>query len=89
MSTTFGIPIRLLEHTDTITDLDGELKDYISESFFIPIFFRSMRNSRWLDKLAHKLPDDTAVFALDNTRQGIYNIGDIKKLIENETNTQI
>ena len=36
---------------------------------------------RWLNPLAHLLPDKTTVEPLDNSAQGIYTIGDIKKEI--------
>ena len=35
----------------------------------------------WGNPLAHLLPDETKVIPLDNTAQGIYTIGDIKKQI--------
>jgi hypothetical protein len=38
---------------------------------------------RWTNSLAHLLPDDTKVEPLDNSAQGIYTIGDIKKAISN------
>jgi len=87
MSTTFGIPQRQVE-VDKLVDEDNELYDYIDTSFFEKVFFISMNNSRWLNPLADKLPDNTLVFPLDNTAQGIYTIGDIKQLLnkENETN---
>jgi hypothetical protein len=48
-----------------------------------------MNNSRWLNPLADKLPDNTLVFVLDNDAQGVYTIGDIKQLLnkQNETNS--
>jgi hypothetical protein len=90
MSTTFGIPKRQVE-LSKLVDEDGNLHDYIDTSFFDKVFFRSMNNSRWLNPLADKLPNDMLVFPLDNTRQGIQTIRDIKHLlkVENETNTQI
>ena len=39
---------------------------------------------RWLDDLAELLPDDLVVIPLDNTAQGIHNIGDIKKEIHSQ-----
>ena len=39
-------------------------------------------NIKWTNGLAPLLPDDTPVKALDNSPQGIHNIGDIKKHIE-------
>ena len=90
MSTTFGIPQRQVE-LNKLVDEDGNLHDYIDTSFFDKVFFRSMNNSRWLNPLADKLPNDMLVFPLDNTRQGIQTIRDIKHLlkVENETNPQI
>lgn len=35
----------------------------------------------WLSTLAILLPDDTEVIAIDNTPQGIFTIGDIRKEI--------
>lgn len=86
MSTTFGIPQRQVE-LSKLVDEDGELHDYIDTSFFDKVFFRG-NNSRWLNPLADKLPDNTLVFPLDNDAQGVYTIGDIKQLLnkQNETN---
>lgn len=85
MSTKFGILAHEVEH-DKLVDENGDLHSYISKSIFEPIFFRGM-NSRWLMDLGKYLPDDMKVYALDNTQQGIFTIGDIKKFIkENETN---
>lgn len=83
MSTTFGIPQRQVELSRLI-DENGDLHDYIDTSFFERVFFRSMRNSRWMNSLANRLPDNTLVFPLDNTAQGIYTIGDIKKYLKTE-----
>lgn len=87
MSTTFGIPQRQVE-LSKLVDEDGDLYDYIDTSFFERVFFHSMKNSRWMNSLASRLPDDTRVFPLDNTAQGIYTIGDIKNFLkaEDETN---
>ena len=83
MSTTFGIPQRQVELSRLI-DENGDLHDYIDTSFFEKVFFRSMGNSRWMNSLASRLPDDTPVFPLDNTAQGVYTIGDIKQLLNVE-----
>ena len=87
MSTTFGIPQRQVE-LNKLVEEGGELYDYIDMSFFEKVFFRSMKNSRWMNSLASRLSDDTRVFPLDNTAQGIYTIGDIKNFLkaEDETN---
>jgi len=87
MSTTFGIPQRQVELSRLI-DEDGDLHDYIDTSFFEKVFFRSMRNSRWLNSLASRLADDTRVFPLDNTAQDIYTIGDIKKFLKAEVENE-
>jgi hypothetical protein len=83
MSTTFGIPQRQVELSRLI-DENGDLHDYIDTSFFEKVFFRTMHNSRWMNSLANRLPDNTLVFPLDNTAQGIYTIGDIKKYLNPE-----
>jgi hypothetical protein len=85
MSTTFGIPPRKVSISNLV-DEENELHDYINTDWFTPIFFRSMNNSRWLTTLAWALPDDTIVYALDNTRQGIYTIKDCKELLKKEQN---
>jgi hypothetical protein len=65
MSTTFGVEI--------INDAAG-----IGE--VVEVAFRS-NGMRFINPLAHLLPDDTPVIALDNTSQGVYTIGDIKVAI--------
>ena len=90
MSTTFGIPQRQVE-LSKLVDEDNELYDYIDTSFFEKVFYRG-GHSRWLNPLSNRLPDDTRIFPLDNTAQGIYTIGDARKFLkekENETNSQI
>ena len=47
----------------------------------VEVAFRS-NGVRFINPLAHLLPDDTPVIALDNTPQGVYTIGDVKKEIE-------
>ena len=86
MSTTFGIPQRQVELNILVNEF-GDLHDYIDTSFFDKVFFWG-NNSRWLNPLADKLPDNTLVFPLDNDAQGVYTIGDIKQLLnkQNETN---
>lgn len=78
MSTTFGITIPGKE------DLQPT-----------PIAFRSANSEAglvWMNDLAEMLPDCTLVVPLDNSAQGIYTIGDIKKEmakkhIQNEPDT--
>ena len=76
MSTTFGIPTQPIDIE--LGDKDGVFY-YINTDIFEKVWFRSMGNSRWLSSLAKLLPDDTRVYALDNSQQGIFTIGDIKK----------
>jgi hypothetical protein len=85
MSTTFGILTEKVEH-EKLVDEDGDLLFYISGSIFEPVFFRG-NNSRWLKHFAEHLSDNHKVYAIDNTQQGIFTIGDIKKFLNNETNT--
>ena len=82
MSTKFGILTEHVEH-EKLVDKDGDLLWYISHNAFEPVFFRSNggKNCRWLEENAKKLPNNTKVYALDNTQQGIYTIGDIKKYL--------
>lgn len=83
MSTTFGILKIKIEH-DRIVDEYGDLLEYISENIFEPVFFRSLNNSRWLTHLGPYISDDTKVYALDNTQQGVYTIKDCKKLLDGQ-----
>ena len=87
MSTKFGILTQNIDH-EKLVDEDGDLLDYISRNIFEPIFFRGV-NTRWLSAVGEYLPDDMKVYALDNTQQGIFTIGDIKKFMKDETNSQM
>jgi len=49
---------------------------------YVEVAFRS-NGMRFINALAHLLPDDTPVIPLDNTAQGVHTIGDVKKEIEN------
>ena len=51
----------------------------------IDVAFRAGGSIIWINDLASLLPDATKVTAIDNTRQGIYTIGDIKRA-NKETN---
>jgi hypothetical protein len=83
MSTTFGIPLYPVDDT-ILLDEEGKLQPYISGNFFNDVFFRcnGNKNSEWLEEWAKFLPDDTRVYALDNTHQGIFTIGDIKEFMK-------
>lgn len=78
MSTMFGL-----------CKIDFELEDdnipekFINEEFF-EIAFRGNRGQiYWKNEIAEFLPDTLKVYPLDNTAQGLYTIGDIRKEIEN------
>ena len=71
MSTTFGVLV------PSLSDVRTEV---------IEIAFRS-KNIFFINPLAQLLPLDTVVIAMDNTPQGIYTIGDIKKEIEKQNKT--
>jgi hypothetical protein len=79
MSTTFGIPKELIDIE--LGDADG-IYYYINPDIFEKVFFRSLGNSRWLNDLAQSLPNETKVYALDNSQQGVYTIRDIKQLMK-------
>lgn len=82
MSTKFGILTLDIEH-DKLVDEYGDLHSYISKSIFEPVFFRGV-NTGWLTAVGEYLPDDMKVYALDNTQQGIYTIGDCKEFLKKE-----
>lgn len=67
MSTTFGVKVPSLYD-------EGEFEE-------IEVAFRSSY-VRWEHPLAQLLPDDLKVIPLDNSAQGIYTIGDIRKAID-------
>jgi hypothetical protein len=79
MSTTFGIPKEPIDIE--LGDSDG-IYYYINPDIFEKVWFRSLGNSRWLNDLAKSFPNETKVYALDNTQQGVYTIGDIKELMK-------
>lgn len=82
MSTTFGILKIRVEH-EKLVDQDGDLLEYISHGIFEPVFFRGT-NSRWLKNWAEQLDDNTKVYAIDNTQQGIFTIKDCKEFLNNK-----
>jgi hypothetical protein len=82
MSTTFGILQIRVEH-EKLVDQDGDLLEYISHGIFEPVFFRGT-NSRWLKNWAEQLDDNTKVYAIDNTQQGIFTIKDCKEFLNNK-----
>ncbi len=72
MSTTFGVKVPSFS--------DSEFED--EEDGIVAIAFRSNDGSMyWKIQIAQLLPDDLEVIPLDNTAQGIFTIGDIKREI--------
>lgn len=69
MSTTFGVRI------------NRKIIPTMATDEIVEVAFRS-NGMRFTNELAHLLSDDTPVIALDNTPQGVYTIGDVKKEIE-------
>ena len=69
MSTTFGVRIK-----KTCSCGEGTYDEDIK------VAFRS-NGIRFTNDLAHLLPNDTPVIPLDNSPQGIFTIGDIKRAI--------
>lgn len=82
MSTTFGILKENVEH-EKLVDKDGDLLDYISRGIFEEVFFRTSRYI-WLSTLGPYLADETKVYALDNSQQGVFTIKDCKDLIKKQ-----
>ena len=85
MSTTFGV-----YKGEGVIELDNDMlpdshfynEDLIDEDF-IEVAFQGNynKNNHWLNNLAAFLSDDTKIYPLDNSAQGIYTIGDFKKLL--------
>lgn len=86
MSTIFGVLKK--EHSDIHVDYNklGELKLNNQpiildedEDLFEKVAIRHDSGSiSWTNHIADLLPDDTKVWALDNTPQGVYTILDLK-----------
>lgn len=81
MSTTFGILISGEDfELDEYGDIPECIRDYVD---FEEVAFRG-GGIRWINPIASKLSDETKVYPLDNTAQGIFTIGDLKKQIKYE-----
>lgn len=83
MSTTFGIIIKYGRELVNLPQ-DGDYLDVESleeEEYIevVEVYFRGSFGGMWLNPLARFLPKETKVYALDNTAQGIYTIGDLLK----------
>ena len=83
MSTTFG----LFRKMDIKTDEHGCITSDYAEDDYIRIARRVNRGIHWThpyEILADYLPDSVPVYPLDNSAQGIYTVGDIKKTIKQQ-----
>jgi hypothetical protein len=84
MSTTFGVIIKNGALLDLPSQEDGLiLPDTLNDDDFVEIIKVAFRSSYivWTNPLAKFLPNNTKVYPLDNSHQGIYTIADIKKQI--------
>ena len=83
MSTTFGV----YKGEDEIELEDGMLPssffedDDTIDEMFIKVAFRGRLSDYWKNDLAPYLSDDIKIYPLDNSAQGIYTIGDFRKLL--------
>ena len=91
MSTTFGVykgkdPIEL-EYDCLPNRFNSEgVDEFDIDECFIEVAYRGNNNgyNYWLNDLAPFLSDDTKIYPLDNSAQGIYTIGDFKKLLNEQ-----
>jgi len=77
MSTVFGI-YKLKENIELVDDC---LPENYDDDNFIEVAFRGNRGLSWRNELAEFIRDDVKVYPLDNSAQGVYTIGDIKREI--------
>lgn len=85
MSTTFGVYIgsEEVDYTDDMLSPEQFPMDD-KEDQFVEVACRTNGGTvYWANDLAPLLPLDLNVYALDNTAQGIYTIGDIHSAIRN------
>lgn len=76
MSTLFGIH-KLKQDIELEDDC---LPENYSDDDFIEVAFRGNGTGiRWKNELAEFLSEDVKVYPLDNSAQGVYTIGDIKR----------
>lgn len=80
MSTLFGI---LKNGKDIILEDDMLPVEEYEEDDFLIVAYRGNRGAMvWENELAKFLPENMKVYPLDNSAQGIYTIGDIKREIK-------
>lgn len=84
MSTIFGVlkseskANPRYDNDELLMDIMWEDVEYDFEK--VAIIFNG-GGGRWINPIADLLPDDTKVWALNNTPQGVYFIKDLKELI--------
>ena len=79
MSTIFAVPSD--PKTVINCDKEGNILDTLSEDNFIEVAFRG-NGITLSNPLSCYLPDDVKVYPLDNTAQGIYNMGHIRVCLD-------
>jgi hypothetical protein len=80
MSITFGILIKSSILDNPYMDVSERYIEHDNDTLLLPIAFRS-NSIRFINPIAHLLPDELEVYAMDNSSQGINCVGDIKKQI--------
>lgn len=93
MSTTFAILNSETENINLDNFKEGDIiSDYIEDdididSLFMNVAFRTNDSIYWTNQIAKHLNDHIKVYPIDNTSQGIFTIGDIrKKILKNKNN---
>lgn len=84
MSTTFGVykGEGIIELEDDMLPVSFFEDDDAIYEQFIKVAHRGRIYDYWLNDLAPFLSDDTKIYPLDNSAQGIYTIGDFKKVLK-------
>jgi len=77
MSTKFGV----YKFNKDVQLEDDCLPDTYDKDDFVQVA-RRCNGMYWSNDLATHLPDDVKVYPLDNTAQGVYTIGDIRREID-------
>lgn len=85
MSTTFGVykgEYEIELEDDMLPSSFFYDDDTIDEEFIkVALIGNYKPTTRWLNDLAPYLSDDTKIYPLDNSAQGIFTIGDFRKLL--------
>ena len=88
MSTTFGVykGKDAIELDDDMLPVSFFEDDDIVDDMFIKVAFRGnyKATTRWLNDLTPFLSDEVKIYPLDNSAQGIYTIGDFRKMLNED-----